>query len=531
MLSTRINTLDFKSQKTDLDVVERVLQELAAKVRLLQRKNKEQQAAIKEHEHFRKTVGQMFHDMQSPVLGLQAISESINELPEQKRITLRSSVISIVDITTHALHQFKPKDHAETANNFRQPVLVSTIISEIVNDRQNRYKDLPIKFEFNLTGLNAFEFIKAAPSDLKRSISNLVNNAVDALPETGGKIELKIKSNEGWVYISILDDGRGMSDETLAKIRNSIAVTDGKKDGHGIGLTQVRDMLKDNHGTFEIASSQAKRNRGTTVTLRFPKISAPTWSTDKINLYPDDTVIILSEDTNLHEVLDKKLSYILGKIPNITVKHFYDSAEVKEFLKNISATKKTKLCFFCDYELVDSKTNGLELTKACKIKRSILIGNQLVDSESKKSVVENQIKIVFKELVHLVSFNICQKAQLAKGKLANVHMVFLDDEKMTMNALVREYYSHLIVDQYSNPFEFLDEVDNYPKDTKFILDNYYYAEDGNPYNIDGIAIAEKLYDKGYTNLFLLSGESFSVPNYLTLVLKIDKEKIKTLDKL
>lgn len=531
MLSTSINPIDFKSQKNDLDVVERVLQQLAEKVRLLQRKNKEQQVAIKEHEHFRKTVGQMLHDIQAPVLGLQAVSESVNELPEQKRITLRSSIISIADITTHALHQFKPKSHAETANNLRQPILVSSILSEIINDRQNRYKDLPIKFEFNLTGLNAFEFIKAAPSDLRRSISNLVNNAVDALPKSGGKIELKIKSNEEWVYISILDDGRGMSDETLAKIRNSIAVTVGKENGHGIGLTQVRDMLTDNHGTFEIASSQAEKNHGTTVILRFPKISVPHWSTDTINLYPDDTVIVLSEDTNVHEEYDKKCGYILEKIPSVTVKHFFKSTEVHKFLKDLSDTEIKNLCFLCDYELVGSKINGLELIKTCGIKRSILIANQLIDSEVKKLVVENNIKMVFKELIPVVALNVCQAAQLAKGKLANVHMVFLDDEKTTMNALVREYYSHLIVDQYSNPFEFLDKVDNYPKDTKFILDNYYYAEDGNPYNIDGIGIAEKLHEKGYTNLFLLSGESFSVPDYLTLVLKIDKEKIKKLDTL
>ena len=92
-----------------------------------------------------------------------------------------------------------------------------------------------------------------------------------------------------------------------------------------------------------------------------------------------------------------------------------------------------------------------------------------------------------------------------------------------------EYYNHLIVDIYSNPFEFLDKVDKYALDTQFILDNCYYADDGSSYEIDGIEIAKRLHEKGFTRLFLLFGEAFAVPDYLTLILKTDREKIRKLD--
>ena len=109
-------------------------------------------------------------------------------------------------------------------------------------------------------------------------------------------------------------------------------------------------------------------------------------------------------------------------------------------------------------------------------------------------------------------------------------MVFVDDEKMFTKTLISNHYSHLLTESYSNPFEFLDEVDKYSKDTRIVLDNYYYMEDGGTYNIDGLTLAAKLHDKGFTKLILLSGEEFPVPNYLTLVLKIDKSALAKLDK-
>jgi len=493
--------------------------------------NEKYQTIINEHENFRKIAGQTFHDLQSQFSSLRIIAESSNELPEEKRITLRSAVINAIDITANALHQYKPDANTMPDNNKRQAIMVATALSEIINDKRAKYKDHPIKFEYNLTKLNAFLCIKVAPIDFKRAISNLINNAVDALPKTGGKVELRLKSTEEWVDIIVLDDGAGMPLDVLNKIKSSIAVTAGKKDGHGIGFTQIRDMLENNNAKLDIFTSTSGINHGTTMSLRFPRIAALEWSTEQINLYSDDTVIILSNDDKVWSIWDKKFNYILEKIPSLVVKYFSNSNDVLEYAETLSTEARQRVCFICDYDLKESEVNGLGLIEATKIKRSMLITKPFADYAIKKTAVENLIKIIPQELLEVVSLNICQKAALADGKLANVHMVFLDDEKVTMNALVSEHYNHLIVDTYSNPFEFLDHVAKYSKDTKFILDNCYYAEDGSPYDIDGITIAQQLHEKGYTKLFLLSGEKFDIPDYLELILKADKEKIRNLDTL
>lgn len=484
--------------------------------------------AKKQQEEFNQSVGQMVHDIQSPLSGLRTTVESTREIPEAKRITLRNAAINITDITNQLLHKFKPEGSELTENNKRQPILVSTILSDILSDRRHKYKDLPIAFEYNINAVNAFLFIKAAPSDFRRSISNLINNAVDALPKEGGKVEIKLKANDEWVNVSILDDGKGMSEDLVKKIKQKVAVTEGKDDGHGLGLGQVRGMLEQNYGKFSIFSSTVKMNHGTTVTLEFPRIIEPDWVVEKIELTNDAIVVVLDDDKSIHGAWDSRLNHISEKIPNIEVHHFYTGDEALEFINKLSKKQREEVCFLSDYELINQELNGLEVINKSKLKHSILVTSHHANIEIIKTAVQNNVKILPKELVFAVSF---QMVPPKSNELVRVHMVVVDDEKMVARALIAEYYNHLIVDQYSNPFEFLEEVKKYPKDTKFFLDNYYYADDGSPYKIDGLGLAETLHQKGYTRLFLLSGEKFNTPDYLKLILKSDQESIKHLDKL
>ena len=521
---------NFTTEKPDLAYVEQVMGQLANQVRGHKCKHEMYKKTFKKFEAREKMTGRMVHDIQAPLSCFYAMLDSMESLPSHYRILLRSAITDIFDITNPLLNSFNPKHVAISENNKRQPVLVSTILSDLINTRQYKYKNRVIEFECNLNKLNAFLCIKAIPSDLKRAISNLINNAVESLPDTGGKIQLKLKANDEWVYISIFDNGKGMSADTLNKIKKSIGVTKGKKNGHGIGLAQVRDMLEQNHGKFEIESSTHAKCHGTTVTLSFPKITPPHWLVSEINLTKDDTIIIVDEDKATHDAWDAKLVHILEKIPSIEIKHFMSSDAVISFISSLPKNKRQNLCLLSNHDTTH-ELNSLQLIKICKTNNAILMTNHASNSKLGITATENRIKILPKGLISAISFNLKQKKQVAEDESVNVHMVLVDNEEMSTQTLVAQYYSDLIVDTYSNPFEFLDCVAKYSKDTKIILDNYFYASDGSTYKIDGVSIAKKLHEFGYTNLFLLSGEEFVVPDYLTLILKSDREKIKHLDKL
>lgn len=530
MFKANINMVNGFQANNNLDLVAQVLQQLKNKVCLLNHKNKELRTIIKKQNNFRKSMGKAFHDLQSPLLSMGVVANA-DELPEHKRVALKSAMISAIDITNEALNQFTPRKKQLPENSKRQPVLVAAILAEIIEDRKCKYAKSPIEFEYKLNNLNAFLFIKISPSDFKRSISNLINNAIDSLPEIRGTIKVTLKANEEWVYIDIWDDGIGIPEKVLQKLRKGNSVTHGKDEGHGIGMAHVHYTLDKNYGEMDIIlSSTRKENHGTTIALKFPKIPSPDWITDEITLTKHDKIIILDDDESNHQLWQQKFSYILEKLPNVKVKYFSSGTKVINYINDLCIAEKEDICLLCDYELINQELNGLEVIKKCGIRRSHLIANHFIDGEVKKHAVQECVKIIPKELTPSVSCKIDQPRDKTKNELVNVHMVWVDDEPMVAKTIIAEYYHNLIIDTYSNPFEFLNEVGKYSKETKIILDNYYYAPDGSTYNIDGITLAEKLHAKGFTNLFLLSGESFNVPDYLHLILKSDKEKIKSLDK-
>lgn len=495
----------------------------------IQAENDGQKKLLVEQEQFRNIVGQMLHDVGAPLSTLRMTVDSTIEIPEKKRITLREATNNITDITRHLLNYYSPTNIYAFDNMKKQVVLVSTLLNEAFGDRRYNYKNLPIVFEYNLTGLNAFLYIKVEPSLLKRAVSNIVNNAAEALSDTHGEIKLKLTANEEWVYITILDNGIGMPKELVEKITNNEVVTHGKKDGHGIGLTVVRDMVKANHGRFDIISSTHHKNHGTTINLSFPRVLAPDWSIEEISLATNDILIILDDDFYIHDGWDFRLSNILEKIPTIQVKHFSQGQDVINFVHNLPEMELMRISLLMDYELINQELNGLQIIEKLKIKHSILVTSHYADIKFRNLALQNNVKILPKDLVHVIPINIIQ-SQL-ENEYVNVHMVFLDDEKLFTQSLITNYYSNLVTESYSNPFKFLDEVHKYPKNTRIILDQCYYMEGGETYNIDGVTIADKLYKKGFTQLILLSGEEIEVPEYLTLVLKMDQSMLSKLDKI
>ncbi|MBA3614110.1 MAG: GHKL domain-containing protein, partial [Nitrospirales bacterium] len=76
--------------------------------------------------------------------------------------------------------------------------------------------------------------------------------------------------SNGTVQISISDTGSGISPEHLKKIFNPFFSTKPKGQGTGLGLYNVKTIVKKYHGDLQVESEQGK---GTTFRLSFPAIS------------------------------------------------------------------------------------------------------------------------------------------------------------------------------------------------------------------------------------------------------------------
>jgi signal transduction histidine kinase len=93
--------------------------------------------------------------------------------------------------------------------------------------------------------------ISADPELLHRALSNLVLNAIDAMPE-GGELRAAATRNGGNVQIRISDSGSGLTPEECERLFTPYYTT--KEYGTGLGLAIVQSVVADHRGTVCVES-------------------------------------------------------------------------------------------------------------------------------------------------------------------------------------------------------------------------------------------------------------------------------------
>ena len=102
-------------------------------------------------------------------------------------------------------------------------------------------------------------------AELREVLTNLIFNAIDALPQ-GGVITLRTRPEGTAVVLEISDTGTGMSEDVRLRCLEPFFTTKGPR-GTGLGLSMVFGIIHRHAGTIAIASELGK---GTTFTLRLP---------------------------------------------------------------------------------------------------------------------------------------------------------------------------------------------------------------------------------------------------------------------
>jgi two-component system nitrogen regulation sensor histidine kinase NtrY len=108
-------------------------------------------------------------------------------------------------------------------------------------------------------------FIDADPELLHRALSNLVLNAMDAMPD-GGILKLSTKSREEKVEIRISDTGEGLTPEECERLFTPYYTT--KQHGTGLGLAIVQSVVADHNGAIAVESHAGG---GATFVITLPK--------------------------------------------------------------------------------------------------------------------------------------------------------------------------------------------------------------------------------------------------------------------
>jgi signal transduction histidine kinase len=200
------------------------------------------------------------HQLRSPLHGMNLRLELMREdalrgNDIEKHINRLRGEVERLDQSVEALLRFMRPQELKLSR-----FLVNDLLAEIAN----RIKRERICFAFQFS---ADHPVEADREMLSEAFSNLIQNAMQAMPDGGG-IAISTAEKDGMVEVEISDHGVGIAPENLEQVLNLYFTT--KKGGSGLGLPLALRAIELNRGVLKIDS---RVGEGTTCRIRLPLAS------------------------------------------------------------------------------------------------------------------------------------------------------------------------------------------------------------------------------------------------------------------
>lgn len=142
--------------------------------------------------------------------------------------------------------------HRQTDKALREPYSIKLLLDEVIEQAQGRLALMNIPIIKNYDKDDCIVLLNK--EKMKIALSNIITNAVEAMPLNGGELKLIIRASPGMCIVRIEDNGCGISDANLKAIFDP-AFT-GNTGGLGIGLTATSLLLQSEQIGLKVESTE-----------------------------------------------------------------------------------------------------------------------------------------------------------------------------------------------------------------------------------------------------------------------------------
>jgi signal transduction histidine kinase len=209
-------------------------------------------------------AGMIGHDIRNP---LQAIiselyfaKESIKESQNDKGSTTILESIQIIQEQVDYINKIVSdlQDYARPLN----PEIKEVDLTQLITGTFSAIT-VPDNIALSVDVAGGLK-IRTDPTFLRRSLTNLVNNAVQAMPE-GGNLNIAVFHQEDEITITIEDTGEGIPEDVKPKLFTPLFTT--KSKGQGFGLAVTKRLVESLGGSIDFQSEEGK---GTKFIIELP---------------------------------------------------------------------------------------------------------------------------------------------------------------------------------------------------------------------------------------------------------------------
>jgi signal transduction histidine kinase len=224
---------------------------------------------------WRELARRLAHELKNPLFPLQLTVENLvkartmapqefDEIFDEGTTTLMAEIQNLKTI----IQRFS--DFSKMPQPQLQAVRVNEIVQRVAALHQPELKNRGNAVAMVLHLDPDLPVIAVDPELLHRVLSNLVLNALDAMPQ-GGSITINTAAREDSVRIEVADTGTGLTKEECERLFTPYYTT--KQHGTGLGLAIVQSVVTDHGGTINVESTPGQ---GTTFIIDLPRSTAAT---------------------------------------------------------------------------------------------------------------------------------------------------------------------------------------------------------------------------------------------------------------
>jgi two-component system nitrogen regulation sensor histidine kinase NtrY len=215
---------------------------------------------------WRELARRLAHELKNPLFPLQLTVENLlrsrDQNPKEFEETFRESastlLLEIANLKS-IIHRFSE------FSKMPQPQLREVSLPELIQGAIQVYEAQFQKMNINCRKeFSGTEKIYADPELLHRAVSNLVLNAIDAMPK-GGTLTLRTSATNTSALIEVSDEGTGLTREECDRLFTPYYTS--KAHGTGLGLAIVQSIVSDHGGRISVKSQPGE---GSTFIIELP---------------------------------------------------------------------------------------------------------------------------------------------------------------------------------------------------------------------------------------------------------------------
>ena len=209
------------------------------------------------------------HELGNPLnsltIHLQLIERKLRKMTSDKEsgklvdsLQICQKEVQCLDgIITHFLEAVRPQKPELNDLN------LIGILEEVLHVQEAELVDRQL--DVNVSVPDAVLHILGDRGQVKQVFFNVIKNAMEAM-EPSGKLNVRTRSDDAFVYMQFIDTGSGISEKDLPGVFQAYYTT--KKEGHGLGMMIAQRIMRDHGGKIGVES---RKGAGTVITLQFPQ--------------------------------------------------------------------------------------------------------------------------------------------------------------------------------------------------------------------------------------------------------------------